>query len=168
MKCTWPYFLPFFIQTDILILFKLTGLHQNLILWTTILIIHLMTYFVFLICWKSQSSLFQLFDWYPTTLILQTEFGKVISKINGFEKSDDFGLKCYFKLHPIKLLIFAFIVNLAIFAFGIRICEYDMNGLNKKKIGMHQLHYIYKWFLVCKCYHGNYRIWRLFSLYLSW
>lgn len=62
---------------------------------------------------------------WDTTQMYQTEYGKLNSRINGFERDIIYGIKCLFKKNPIKLLMIIFIINLFVFAIGIRITEYQ-------------------------------------------
>lgn len=55
----------------------------------------------------------------------QIGYGKLNSRINGFERDIIYGIKCLFKKNPIKLLMIIFIINLFVFAIGIRITEYQ-------------------------------------------
>lgn len=51
--------------------------------------------------------------------------GKINSRINGFKKTMNFGMKCLFKHNPFKLIAFLFFLMMIIFAVAVRIVEFD-------------------------------------------
>ena len=60
------------------------------------------------------------------------DVGKIKSRINGFKKTMNFGMKCLFKHNPFKLIAFLFILMMIIFAVAIRIVEFDSSMFFQK------------------------------------
>lgn len=67
-------------------------------------------------------------------MIKQVDVGFLKSRINGFKKTINFGMKCLFKNNPFKLIAFLFFLMMLIFALAVRIVEYDSSKFFKKKL----------------------------------
>lgn len=67
-------------------------------------------------------------------MIKQVDVGIVKSRINGFKKTINFGMKCLFKHNPFKLIAFLFFLMMLIFAIAMRIVEFDSSKFSKKNL----------------------------------
>jgi len=65
--------------------------------------------------------------------------------MNGFRKKVIFGVKCYFKKYPTKLISIIFIILILIFSIAVRVVEYK-SSLDENNIDLSEYINIF-WFV---------------------